>query len=348
VSRVSVIMPTYNAAQWVADSIDSVIAQTYSDVELIVVDDGSQDDTVAVVRQKLERDFRHDWRVIGLPSNQGPSAARNAGLRAASGAWVQFLDSDDFLAPTKLEVQMASCADAPADLAAVYSPFRMCYVDAGEVSWEGPLVDVNVDGRPPIMCLVGGFRPLHSAGLARRSVLEQIGGFDETLRFWECEELNVRIAGAGRLAHVPAPGPTYLWRMHRDKSYIGGATARYHSAPVALGWMELVLKAAGQRPLDQLALGAAERRALLNDCTVWARLLYATDRAAFRRFIGMARRLDPDIRPAHPGYVAWAARHVGYEAAESMAKLARAPRRLARRALQGLRLRGRTAVLDLD
>jgi glycosyltransferase involved in cell wall biosynthesis len=106
-------MPTYHAAKWVATTIDSVIAQTYPHLELIVVDDGSQDDTVSVVRRKLAADFRNDWKIIELGANRGPSAARNAGLTAANRSWVQFLDSDDLIPPTKFERQMAYCARAP-------------------------------------------------------------------------------------------------------------------------------------------------------------------------------------------------------------------------------------------
>ncbi len=345
---VSVIMPTHNAAGWVAQAIDSVIAQTYQALELIVVDDGSQDDTVAVVRAKLARDFTRNWQVIELGTNHGPSAARNTGLRAARGDWVQYLDSDDFLSAGKLELQMAACAHAAADVAAAFSPFRMCYVDDGAISWAGPLVESSVDGRAPIMCMIGGFRPLQSAGLTRRSILDRIGGFDESLRFWECEEINVRIAKAGRLIDVASPEPTYLWRMHRAQSYIGGDQARYRSAPVALGWIEQVLKAADDRTLDQLGLSQAENRAVRDDCTMWGRLAYAQDRAAFRQFVAMARRLDPGIGPTRPPSIAWASRRFGYEAAEGIAKLVRTPRTLARKMVQRLNGRPRTALFDYD
>ena len=279
---VSVIMPTYHAAKWVATTIDSVIAQTYPHLELIVVDDGSQDDTVSVVRRKLAADFRNDWKIIELGANRGPSAARNVGLTAANGSWVQFLDSDDLIPPTKFERQMAYCARAPDEVTAIYSPWRRCYLDYGNITWEGPLIEPNMEGRAPIMWLVGGLRPLHSAGLARRSTLEQVGGFDETLRFWECEEVTFRLAMAGRLAAVPSPEPCYLWlwRLHRDKIYIGGDDARYRAPPVALGWMEQILKAAGHRSLDQLGLSTADRRELLR-----ARLLHAHNRDAFRQYI---------------------------------------------------------------
>jgi glycosyltransferase involved in cell wall biosynthesis len=343
---VSVIMPTYNAATWVTPTVDSVIAQTYPHVELIVVDDGSQDDTVTVVRDKLTRDFRGQWQIIELGTNHGPSAARNVGLGVASGSWVQYLDSDDLIPPEKFARQMAYCLQAPDDVTAIYSPWRRCYIDDGHITWDGPMVEPDMEGRPPIMCLVGGTRPLHSAGLARRDVLQRIRGFDETLRFWECEEVTFRLAREGRLARVDSPEPCYLWRMHRGKSYIGDEKARYRATPVTLSWMEQVLRAAEHRPLSELGLSPADQRQLLHDCTVWGRLLYSKDRAAFRRYIAMARLLDPDIAPTYPRFAAEATRYIGYEAAECMVRLGRMPSMLARKTLQCLGLREKQSVFD--
>jgi glycosyltransferase involved in cell wall biosynthesis len=343
---VSVIMPTYHTAKWVAATIDTVIAQNYPHLELIVVDDGSQDDTVSVVRQKLAADFRNNWKIIELGTNRGPSVARNVGLGAANGTWLQFLDSDDFIPATKFELQMARCAQVEDDVTAVYSPFRLCYFEDGRITWDGPLIVPDMEGRAPIMCLVGGVRPLLAAGLTRRSALERIGGFDETLRFWECEEVFFRLAMAGRLVAVPSPEPCYLWRLHRGKTYIGGKDARYRAVSVTLGWIEQILKAAGHRSLDQLGLSVSDRRSLLDDCTVWARLLYAHDHVAFRRFVAMARTLDPEIGPTNPRHVAVASRLVGYEAAEAIARLGRMPRRLVRKMLQRVGLRPQYSMYD--
>jgi glycosyltransferase involved in cell wall biosynthesis len=339
-------MPTYNARKWVADAIDNIIAQTYPDIELIVVDDGSRDDTVSVVREKLSSDFKKSWQIVELGANRGPSAARNAGLRAASGSWVQYLDSDDFIATTKLERQMAYCAHASSAVAHVHSPWRMCYFDAGEITFAGPFADPRKEVSAPVMCLVGGDRPLHVAGITRRSVLDRIGGFDESLRFWECEEVNVRIARVGRIDLLPSSEPSYLWRMHRGTTYIGGATARYRSAPVALSWIEQILKAADYRPLDQLGLTPADRKILLDDCTVWGRLLYLQDRIAFRKYLAIARQLVPDVAPAHPKYASLVARYIGYETAEGIAKLGRMPKSAVRKALERLELRPKSAVFD--
>ena len=148
---VSVIMPTYHAAKWVATTIDSVIAQTYPHLELIVVDDGSQDDTVSVVGGSSPRTSETTGRLSELRANRVPSAARNVGLTAANGSWVQFLDSDDLIPPTKFERQMAYCARAPDEVTAIYSPWRRCYLDDGNITWEGPLIEPNMEGRAPIM-----------------------------------------------------------------------------------------------------------------------------------------------------------------------------------------------------
>ena len=329
----TVVMPTYNAEKWVVATIDNLTAQTYPHLELIVVDDGSQDRTVATAHERLSNGFQHKWRIIELGANRGPSAARNVGVRAAAGSWVQFLDSDDFIAPTKLERQMRHCLSASANLSAVYSAWRRCYYDDGEIVLEGDLATPPEPSEEPLMCLVGINRPLLGSGLARRSTLEAIGGFDESLRFWECEEIFVRLAEAGRLEVVASSEPLYLWRMHRDKIYIGDETARYQSTSVALGWMELVLKQASGRLLGQLQLSNAERAKLLDDCTVWARILYSRDRLAFRKFIAMARRLDPKIAPTHPRLTTFLSRLVGYEAAEGVARAGRIPRALKNRAL---------------
>jgi glycosyltransferase involved in cell wall biosynthesis len=334
---ISVIMPTHNAARWVAHTIDNLAAQTYRHFELIVADDGSQDDTVSVVRDKLTRGFRNPWKIIELHDNRGPSAARNAALRAASGAWVQYLDSDDFLAPAKFELQAGHCAGVPAEVAAVYSPWTQCYIDQGRVTPLGKMARPNMEGRSPIMCLVGMDRVLQGAGLTRRSVLEQIGGWDEGLRFWECEELTFRVARAGRLERVSSASPLYFWRQHRGKSYIGDAEARYHTTSVALNWIDLILKGLDYRSLDEAGLSDRDRRDLLRSVSYWARELFRTDRTAFRKFLAKARKLDPHIAPAYPALISAIARHVGYEAAETIAELARAPRVALSRIRQGLR-----------
>jgi len=143
-----------------------------------------------------------------------------------------------------------------------------------------------------------------------------------------------------------ADEPLYVWRPHREKIYIGGDEARYRSTHVAMTWISLLLKVAGNKSLDQLNLSAKDRASVLNDCTLWARLLYSQDRSAFADYLVMARKLDPHIAPSYPKYVARASRYVGFENAEAIAKLGRTPKTFARKALQKLNLRPQNSLFD--
>ncbi len=103
--RISVILPVYNRPTMLVESVGSVLAQTFTDWEIIIVDDGSTDDTPAVAARLVAE---HRPRIQYLrQANAGPGAARNTGLEAARGEFIQFLDSDDLLAPEKFARQVA-------------------------------------------------------------------------------------------------------------------------------------------------------------------------------------------------------------------------------------------------
>jgi glycosyltransferase involved in cell wall biosynthesis len=344
--QISVIMPTYNAEAWVCDTIDNLSRQTYPNFELIVVDDGSRDETVSRVKKKLSADFHRPWKVLELGANCGPSAARNEGLRAASGEWVQFLDSDDYMAPSKFEAQVTWCQTAPDDVAGVHSTWQLCYLNEGKVTLIGSPVVPREHINAPIMCLFGANRPLHSAGITRRSILNEIGGFNESLRFWECEELNARIAARGRLLRVPATEPAYLWRMHRKTGYVGGDEARYKLAPVALGWIEQALAATNGKPINELGLSDSENREIRDECTLWARRLYSRDQKSLREYLSMVRRLDPDFAPSHPRYASILSRYVGIEGAEAIVSLLGRPKAFVRDTLDRLSLYRKEPAFD--
>lgn len=341
----SVVIPTFNSEKYIRGCLDSVFAQKYPRIEIIIVDDGSTDNSVALAREILQG--FPTWKVIELGKNQGASAARNAGLRAATGAWVQFLDSDDLLMPDKIEKQMAVCNTAPADVAAVYSPWNWGFIlDDGRIDWLGPLRTPFIEGKHPILCLAGGIRPLLAADLTRRSVLNAVGGLDEKLRFWECEELCVRVAEVGRFVSVPTSDPTYLWRLRRGDIYIGGQDARYRSKDVCLGWIRLAVKAAGGRRLDEF-LSKQDQKLMLSECTLWGRLVYSQDREAFDEYLSLAQKLDPNVRPAYPFHIAALSRWIGYKNAEAVAKLTRQPKVWLRRTLYALKLRRPNTIIEL-
>jgi glycosyltransferase involved in cell wall biosynthesis len=343
---VSVVIPTFNSQQFITQAIDSVLAQQYPSIEIIVVDDGSTDNTVVVAREKLQRVMQRS-QVLELGVNQGPSAARNAGFRVANGAWVQFLDSDDVLMPHKIERQMAVCATAPPDVAAVYSPWNWGFLESGQIEWLGPLMQPFISGKAPIMCLAGGCRPLLGACLIRRAALDQVGGFDDALRFWECEEVCVRLATVGRFVPASSDEAEYLWRLDRHALYIGGSGARYSATEVGLGWIRQVLKVTGNQVIESLGLPEPDRRLLFNDSTLWGRLMFSQDREGFREYLRLARILDPNLTPSYPRYISALSRWIGYEKAETAAKVTRQPKVWLRSALCSLKLRRPNTIIEL-
>ncbi len=119
---VSVIMPTYNSARFVAESIESIMHQTYQNWELLITDDCSQDGTVAIVEQYAKSDSR--VKLFHLPTNGGAGAARNNSIKEAHGRYIAFCDSDDRWASTKLEKQITFMRER--NLALSYSSYYVC------------------------------------------------------------------------------------------------------------------------------------------------------------------------------------------------------------------------------
>ncbi len=115
---VSVVVALHNAASFIADTLQSVIAQSFADWETIVVDDCSSDESPNIVRRIAESDKR--IRLIGLPVNSGPAVARNTAIAAARGRYISFLDSDDLWQPAKLERQVAFMRDNDYALTCTY------------------------------------------------------------------------------------------------------------------------------------------------------------------------------------------------------------------------------------
>ena len=194
---VSVVIPAYNAAPFVRRAVDSVLAQSWADRELLVVDDGSSDGTLQVLGAYGER-----IRVL-CQANAGPAAARNRGLREAAGRYVAFLDADDWWLPAKLSRQVALLDGQPG--------VGFCSTATRVVTQDGaPAADwpCGGGGRPLLETLF-----VHSAAvsgstsgvLARRDLLLAAGGFDEALRGFEDPDLWIRLAARAGYACISEP-----------------------------------------------------------------------------------------------------------------------------------------------
>lgn len=201
---VSVVIPAHNAAWCVARAIDSVLAQRYRDFEVIVVDDGSTDETGAVVAR-----YVNAVRLISQP-NGGMSSARNAGIHAARGRYVAFLDADDRWLPDKLARQLALLEAHPelAFCAAVATLENPEGVAIGE--WRGhPGPSAGVSEVFANHAAVAGGA---SAVVARKQLVAELGGFDERLSGAEDTDLWIRLAARGGFACIDTPMVVVLRR----------------------------------------------------------------------------------------------------------------------------------------
>ena len=142
IGLVSVVIPVWNASGRIDRAIQSVVAQTYRPLEIIVVDDGSSDGTPQSAARVLDI-CGLPGRLIPLPVNSGPSAARNVGWRAAEGPWIQFLDDDDELHPLKIDWQAQAISQTNEDVACFYSRWAARRnLKAGGVG-RGPIIVRN-------------------------------------------------------------------------------------------------------------------------------------------------------------------------------------------------------------
>jgi glycosyltransferase involved in cell wall biosynthesis len=194
-SGVSVVIPTYNAAELVCETVRSALAQTAPPAEVIVIDDGSSDDT----RQRLAS-FGKPVRYI-YQENQGVSAARNRGIHESTGEFIAFLDADDVWHPRKLERQVAVLNAHP----------EFALVGTRVVDWPGenfPPDPENEAASPSIVPLeklaVRNYL-VTSSVMVRRAVLGQVGDFDRSLHGPEDYDLWLRVAQLAAVANLPLP-----------------------------------------------------------------------------------------------------------------------------------------------
>jgi hypothetical protein len=185
---VSVVIPCHNQAHYLSDAIESVLAQTHPEVEVVVVDDGSRDNTAAVAS-------RYADTALVLQRRHGPSAARNAGLARTRGAFVAFLDADDLLHPHALEVGLRELSSRP-DAAFVTGHHRLVAADRtplfeSDLPCEETWTLANLLRRNSIGAI--------DAVLFRREALLRAGGFDPALHTAEDYDLYLRL-----LRHGPA------------------------------------------------------------------------------------------------------------------------------------------------
>lgn len=189
--KVSVILTTYNRAVFISRAIKSVLNQTYKDFELIVVDDGSTDNTERVLRRFSDERIYYTKHKV----NKGAAAARNTGLKLAKGELIAFQDSDDEWLPHKLQRQIEVFKKLPPRIGVVYSNMKPIAGDGVCTSWEA--VRVMPDDGIVYRQFLLNFRGLRlqiGTSMIRGECFENVGGFDERLPRFIDIELFIRIS----------------------------------------------------------------------------------------------------------------------------------------------------------
>jgi glycosyltransferase involved in cell wall biosynthesis len=214
---VSVVIATFNTGRYLPQAVQSVLSQTYSNVEILIIDDGSTDDTAQIIR-RWEQDER--VRVYRQP-NGGQAQARNRGVALSKGQYVAFLDADDEWLSHKLSRQMPLFTNP--QVGVVYSEYE-CMDAEGRALPKPPTRMYR--GRVTAALLIDNFVSFQTA-VVRRECLERHGAFDESVRMGDDYDLWLRLSAHYEFDYIPQPTARYrVWSGQMSKNY----RRRYESA----------------------------------------------------------------------------------------------------------------------
>ncbi len=250
---VSIVLPTWQRGALVGRAIRSVLAQTFADFELLVVDDGSTDATAAVVAGCADPRLRYLRRV----ANGGAAAARNLGIGAAVAPFLAFQDSDDEWLPDKLERHMRAFASCGPEVGIVYSDMQRVRRDGSAEYHRSPTITAGVLIDP-----VTRFYQVCGLGIQstviRRACLEAVGAFNEDFPALEDLELFVRLSRRYRFHHLEAPLVLY----HETDGLSGNLPAKVVARTLLLQLyqQDLAREDAGFVALERAAIASAAAR----------------------------------------------------------------------------------------
>jgi glycosyltransferase involved in cell wall biosynthesis len=308
---VSVVVPALNAAGWIGASLTSVVAQTYQKdrLEVVVVDDGSSDGTAEEASGVLAASgLAHS--VIRNSTPRGPSAARNAGWQRAKGEWIQFLDADDLLEPSKIDLQAGIAGRARHNVAVIFSPWGYMVLDGETWKPKTPHADPSIGADPLLHVLqTENFMQIGSL-LFSRAWLTKTGGFNESRRLIEDVDLLMRIVMSGGVlmpAHTTGP---LSWYRQRANSLSRESRAAFTDGCVRNA------RAAEKYWADRRQLTQPRVRLLVEVYYMGARYYAEHDQEAFRSVVEDLYRIDPRFVPSSPPSLRFLTRIIGYPRAE--------------------------------
>jgi glycosyltransferase involved in cell wall biosynthesis len=304
---VSIIIPCYNAARWVSEAIVSCLEQTYQPIEIIVIDDGSTDNSLSTL------DTYREKITLETGPNRGGNHARNRGFALSHGAFIQFLDADDYLLPDKITRQAHFLEETGADV--VYGDWRHQFHEPDGRVWQDD-VHVSGDQSDVLASLLAGWWVAPVGLLWRRQAVTASGGWDEALGAGQDRDFFLSVALAGADIRYQ-PGCHSIYRRY------GNVTVSTHSRKQWLDNHLRILQKMEGRLKETNRWIPAYRQPLAQSYFHLTRNYYGRDRVMHRRLYQKVKELDPHFSPGESAIYNAAYRYLGFEAAERLAGVLR-------------------------
>ena len=312
---VSVIIPCYNAARWVAEAVDSCLAQTYASVEVIVVDDGSTDESVAILRG-----YGEHIRLVEQV-NSGGNHARNRGFALSQGEYIQFLDADDYLLPEKIAHQVRFLAETGADV--VYGDWRHQYETTVGPPTLSP-VQVSDDQDDVLEALLRGWWTANHSILFRREVVTAAGGWNGSIQVGQDRDFFLSVTMTGADIRYQ-PGCHAIYRRYGNLTVSTSNARRWRENH------ERLLNKAQAKLKERDLLSEKYKQAMALSYFHLARNYYqAADRPKRQQLYAQALALDPQFMPEESRLYTTAYQLFGFQTAEWLAALMRKQRQYVR------------------
>ena len=313
-SKVSIIITCFNTERFVDETIESALRQTYRDLEVIVIDDGSTDKS----RSIIERFGTRLTSVFG--PNRGASAARNRGTQVATGEFIQYLDADDLLAPHAVSDRVEALRHANADVA--YSDWQRLIEQEGKFE-PGEIVTHRMESvhSDPEIATFSAFWSPPAALLYRRRIVEKIGTWNDTLPIiQDARFLQDAALHGGRFIHVP--GVSAFYRVHKGQSLSKKDKHAFvrdclQNALQVQSWWR-----------DHGKFDREHRDAVLTVFSQVARSSFESDHETFNIALQAANRLQPGWIPTGPPALHALSQIIGYPNAERCASTYRRLKRI--------------------
>ncbi|MGH7781268.1 MAG: glycosyltransferase family A protein [Candidatus Binataceae bacterium] len=274
--RVSVVVPVYNGAATIAAALDSILGQSFTDFEIVAIDDGSTDDSIKVLERYAPR-----VRVL-TQKNSGPSAARNLGVRNSSGQYLAFLDADDMWRTGFLERTVAALDKEPASVL-VYTDLELA--DSTGVAMGAYLIGKR--GVPTVQDMLERMWPiLPSSVMMRRDAFERAGGFPEELTSFEDVYFWLLAREQGSFSYIDEP--LVMWRFALFPAPLKPAGGQEAAGRI---FDRMLQRRYGVRGLAHVAARRRAPRSILGYIGLHA--LRSGNQLAARRAFAAALRTDP-------------------------------------------------------